>query len=88
MMPTMESGDILGHEAVGKVVEAGRDIKKLKKGGALMNKGLTAKTGQTHMRRYLQPLLNKIESGEIDPSHIISHKVKIDDVPEMYQDVS
>jgi threonine dehydrogenase-like Zn-dependent dehydrogenase len=53
--------------------------------GALMNKGLTVKTGQTHVHRYLQPLLNKIEAGEIDPSMIITHRVKLDDAPEMYK---
>ena len=52
--------------------------------GAFMNKGLTLRTGQTHMMRYMQPLLERIEKGEIDPSHIISHRVAIDEVPEMY----
>ena len=36
--------------------------------GAVVNKGLTLKTGQTHVPRYSQKLLNKIEAGEIDPS--------------------
>ena len=53
--------------------------------GALMNKGLTVKTGQTHMHRYMRPLLAKIEAGEIDPSFIITHKVKLDQAPEMYK---
>ena len=53
--------------------------------GALMNKGLTLKTGQTHVHRYLRPLLNRIEAGEIDPSFIITHRVKIEDAPEMYK---
>ena len=53
--------------------------------GAFMNKGLTMKTGQTHMHRYMRPLLGRIEGGEIDPSFIITHKVKIDDAPEMYK---
>ena len=35
--------------------------------GAFMNKGLTMKTGQTHVKRYSQKLLAKIDSGEIDP---------------------
>jgi threonine dehydrogenase-like Zn-dependent dehydrogenase len=43
------------------------------------------KTGQTHVHRYLQPLLQKIESGEIDPSFIITHTVPIDDAPQMYK---
>jgi len=53
--------------------------------GAFMNKGLTMKTGQTHMMSYMQPLLERIEKGEIDPSFVISHKVPIDSAPEMYK---
>ena len=52
--------------------------------GAIMNKGLTVKTGQTHMMRYMQPLLERVERGEIDPSFVISHRVPIDRAPEMY----
>jgi threonine dehydrogenase-like Zn-dependent dehydrogenase len=52
--------------------------------GAFMNKGLTLKTGQTHMPRYMAPLLQKIESGEIDPSFIITHKVPLEKAPEAY----
>ncbi len=53
--------------------------------GALMNKGLTVKTGQTHVQRYLEPLLAKIVAGEIDPSFIITHTVPLADAPEMYK---
>ena len=53
--------------------------------GAFMNKGLTMKTGQTHMMRYMQPLLERIEKGEIDPSFVVSHRVPIDRAPEMYK---
>jgi threonine dehydrogenase-like Zn-dependent dehydrogenase len=53
--------------------------------GALMNKGLTIKTGQTHVQHYNKPLLKKIEAGEIDPSFIITHRVKLDDAPEAYK---
>ncbi len=53
--------------------------------GAAMNKGLTFKMGQTHVQRYLQPLLEKIEKGEIDPSRVITHSVRLDDAPEMYK---
>ncbi|MFN6963398.1 MAG: zinc-dependent alcohol dehydrogenase [Pyrinomonadaceae bacterium] len=53
--------------------------------GALMNKGLTLKTGQTHMQKYMPKLLEKIESGEIDPSFIITHEVSLDDAPAMYE---
>ena len=53
--------------------------------GAFMNKGLTLKTGQTHMLRYMQPLLERIEKGEIDPSFIISHRTtSLEDGPELY----
>ena len=50
-----------------------------------MNKGLTMKTGQTHMMRFMKPLLERIEKGEIDPSFVISHRVPIDSAPEMYK---
>lgn len=46
--------------------------------GALMQKGLTLKTGQTHMIFYLQPSLDQIECGEIDPSFIITHRVSLE----------
>ena len=51
-----------------------------------MQKGLTLKTGQTHVQRYLAPLLERIEKGEIDPSFIITHRaVGLDDGPELYK---
>lgn len=50
-----------------------------------MNKGLVMKTGQTHMMRYMQPLLERIQNGDIDPSFVISHRVSIDEAPKMYQ---
>jgi threonine dehydrogenase-like Zn-dependent dehydrogenase len=53
--------------------------------GAFMNKGLTMKSGQTHMQRYLKPLLQKIEAGEIDPSFVITHRIKLADAPEAYK---
>ncbi|MBB3949446.1 zinc-dependent alcohol dehydrogenase [Aureimonas jatrophae] len=54
--------------------------------GVLMNKGLTLKTGQTHMLRYMKPLLERIERGEIDPSFIISHRsTSLEDGPELYK---
>ena len=53
--------------------------------GALMNKGLTVKTGQTHMHRYMRPLLEKIEQGTIDPSFVITHRLKLDDAPQAYK---
>lgn len=53
--------------------------------GAFVNKALTMKSGQTHMMRYMKPLLDRIERGEIDPSVIISHHVSIDKAPRMYE---
>lgn len=53
--------------------------------GALMNKGLTIRSGQTHMQRYMEPLLQKIEQGQIDPSQIITHRLKLDDAPKAYE---
>ncbi len=53
--------------------------------GAAMNKGLTFKMGQTHVQRYLAPLMEKIQSGEIDPSFVITHTAPLDDAPEMYE---
>ena len=41
--------------------------------------------GQTHMQRYMKPLLEKIEAGEIDPSFVITHRVKLDDAPDAYK---
>jgi threonine dehydrogenase-like Zn-dependent dehydrogenase len=53
--------------------------------GAIVNRSLTIKSGQTHVHRYMQPLLNRIERGDIDPSFVISHRMRLDDAPEMYQ---
>jgi threonine dehydrogenase-like Zn-dependent dehydrogenase len=53
--------------------------------GAFMNKGLTLKTGQTHTHRYLALLLEKVTSGEIDPSFVITHRAGLEDGPGLYQ---
>jgi len=53
--------------------------------GAAMNKGLTMKMGQTHVQRYLEPLLEKIENGSIDPSFIITDRVMLEDAPAAYE---
>jgi len=52
--------------------------------GAAFAKGLTFKMGQTHVHRYLRPLLNLIEAGKIDPSFIISHRLPLDDAAKGY----
>ncbi|MFK5595623.1 zinc-dependent alcohol dehydrogenase [Methylobacterium sp. HMF5984] len=53
--------------------------------GALMNKGLTVRTGQTHVKRWTDDLLRRIEEGQIDPSFVITHTVGLEDGPEMYR---
>src|SRR5205085_291402 len=52
--------------------------------GAFMNKGLAMKTGQTHMMRFMKPLLDRVEKGEIDPSFVVTHRVPIHEAPRMY----
>lgn len=53
--------------------------------GALFAKGLTLKTGQTHVHRYLRPLLQLVSSGAIDSSFIITHNMALDDAPKGYR---
>ncbi|HJS73066.1 MAG TPA: zinc-dependent alcohol dehydrogenase [Vicinamibacteria bacterium] len=53
--------------------------------GAAFNKGLTLKLGQTHVHRYMRPLLDRIERGEIDPSTIITHRPRLEEAPEAYE---
>lgn len=49
--------------------------------GAVMNKALTIKTGQTHAQRYFKPLLDRITNGDIDPSFVVTHRMKLSDAP-------
>jgi threonine dehydrogenase-like Zn-dependent dehydrogenase len=53
--------------------------------GAAFAKGLTLKMGQTHMHKYMPLLLQRIERGEIDPSFIITHRVSLEEAPDMYK---
>jgi threonine dehydrogenase-like Zn-dependent dehydrogenase len=53
--------------------------------GAVMNRGLTIRSGQCHVHRYLRPLLQRIEDGEIDPSFIVTHRLPLDDAPKGYE---
>ncbi len=53
--------------------------------GPAMNKGLTFKMGQTHMMKYMKPLLERIQRGEIDPTFVITHRMRLDDAPEGYR---
>lgn len=52
--------------------------------GSLMNRSLTIKTGQTHVQRYMQPLLERIQNGEIDSTCIITHRLPLDEAPHGY----
>lgn len=52
--------------------------------GAFMNKGLTMKTGQTHVQHYMKPLLERIEKGDIDPRFIITHQLPLSEAPRAY----
>jgi threonine dehydrogenase-like Zn-dependent dehydrogenase len=49
--------------------------------GAVMNRGLTIRSGQCHAQRYLKPLLQRIQDGQIDPSFVITHRMSLDDAP-------
>jgi len=53
--------------------------------GSVMNRSLTIRTGQTHVHRYLKPLLDLIERGEIDPSFVVTHRMRLDDAPNGYK---
>ncbi|MFO7321260.1 MAG: zinc-dependent alcohol dehydrogenase [Chloroflexota bacterium] len=53
--------------------------------GAAFNKGLTMRMGQTHVHRYVQPLIERIQHGEIDPAFVITHHVPLEKAPEMYK---
>jgi threonine dehydrogenase-like Zn-dependent dehydrogenase len=53
--------------------------------GMVMNKGLTIRTGQTHVNRWTDDLLRRIEEGQIDPSFVITHRVGLEDGPDMYE---
>jgi threonine dehydrogenase-like Zn-dependent dehydrogenase len=52
--------------------------------GAVVNKGLTIKSGQTHVQRYLKPLLERVEKKEIDPSYVITHRLSLEEAPKGY----
>lgn len=53
--------------------------------GAAFNKGLTLKMGQTHMQKYMKPLLDRVERGEIDPSFVITHRFPLSQAPRAYE---
>jgi threonine dehydrogenase-like Zn-dependent dehydrogenase len=53
--------------------------------GALMQKGLTLRTGQTHVNRWANDLLKRIVEGEIDPSFVVTHTASLDQGPALYE---
>lgn len=53
--------------------------------GAFVAKGLTLRTGQTHVQKYLEPLMQRIVDGEIDPSFLITHRIGLEDGPNAYK---
>jgi threonine dehydrogenase-like Zn-dependent dehydrogenase len=53
--------------------------------GAFMNKGLTVKSGQCHVHRYLKPLYERIRNGDIDPSFVVTHRLELGKAPDAYE---
>jgi threonine dehydrogenase-like Zn-dependent dehydrogenase len=53
--------------------------------GSMMNRSITIKTGQCHVQRYMKPLLERIQKGEIDPSFVITHRLPLEQAPEGYR---
>ena len=52
--------------------------------GAVMNRSLRIMTGQCHVQRYMKKLLGMIQNGDIDPSFVITHRMRLEDAPEAY----
>jgi threonine dehydrogenase-like Zn-dependent dehydrogenase len=52
--------------------------------GAVMNRSLTIKAGQAHVQRYMRPLLQLIENGDIDPSFVITHRLSLEEAPRAF----
>jgi threonine dehydrogenase-like Zn-dependent dehydrogenase len=53
--------------------------------GSVMNRSLTIRTGQTHVHRYLKPLLERIRKGEIDPGFVITHRFPLKEAPQAFE---
>jgi threonine dehydrogenase-like Zn-dependent dehydrogenase len=53
--------------------------------GAIVNRSLIIKSGQTHVQRYMRPLLKRIQDGEIDPSFVITHRLKLSEAADGYE---
>jgi threonine dehydrogenase-like Zn-dependent dehydrogenase len=52
--------------------------------GSIMNRSVKLRTGQTHVQRYMKPLLDRIEKGDIDPTFVVTHRLSLDEAPEGY----
>lgn len=52
--------------------------------GSIVNRALTIRSGQTHVQRYMKPLLERVERGDIDPSFVITHRLSLSEAPEGY----
>jgi threonine dehydrogenase-like Zn-dependent dehydrogenase len=53
--------------------------------GAVVNRSLTIRSGQTHVHRYLRPLLERIQRGDIDPSFVVTHRLPLEEAPRGYK---
>lgn len=53
--------------------------------GTIVNRGLTLRSGQCHVQRYMKPLLERIERGEIDPSFVVTHRLPLSDAARGYE---
>jgi threonine dehydrogenase-like Zn-dependent dehydrogenase len=53
--------------------------------GAIVNRSLTLRSGQCHVQRYMRPLLERIQRGEIDPSMVITHRLPLSEAPRGYE---
>jgi len=53
--------------------------------GTVMNRGLTIRSGQCHVHRYMGPLLQRIQAGDIDPRMVITHRMPLAQAPEAYE---
>ncbi len=52
--------------------------------GAIVNRALTIRSGQTHVHHYMRPLLECVAKRQVDPSFVITHRMRLDDAPEAY----
>jgi threonine dehydrogenase-like Zn-dependent dehydrogenase len=53
--------------------------------GTIVNRSLTLKSGQCHVQRYMKPLLERVHKGEIDPSFVITHRMRLDEAPDGFE---